>query len=130
MRIQPGQVVCLLNASHEAAALLRQECPEGVGLSEGLAEGPCNAIIFWPTGLEGLSDVFAQLQRRIVPDGAIWVVMPKKRFARARDTGFTWSEMQAAALRTDLVDNKDVTLSKEEYATRFVIRKERRARYV
>jgi hypothetical protein len=37
--------------------------------------------------------------------------------------------MQAAALTTDLVDNKIVSLSDEEYATRFVIRRERRANY-
>ncbi len=37
--------------------------------------------------------------------------------------------MQAAALTTDLVDNKIVSLTGEDYATRFVIRKERRHLY-
>lgn len=128
--ISSGQVVCLLNASREAVALLREECPEGVSLTDVLTQGPCNAILFWPTELEGLPEVFAQLQRRIVLDGAIWVVMPKKKFAKARGIGFSWTEMQSAALLTDLVDNKDVSLTEEEYATRFVIRKERRVQQV
>ena len=33
--IKSGQVVCLLNAPSEAAALLRQECPEGIFLANG-----------------------------------------------------------------------------------------------
>ena len=37
--------------------------------------------------------------------------------------------MQAAALTTDLVDNKNAAFSEQDYATRFVIRKDRRALY-
>jgi hypothetical protein len=127
--IQSGHVVCLLNAPPEAAALLRQECPEQVSFSDTLEHGPYNTILFWPTQLAGLSDRFAQLQRHIVPDGAIWAVIPKKPFARVRGIDFGWSDVQGAALQTDLVDNKIATLSVEEYATRFVIRKDRRGSY-
>jgi hypothetical protein len=86
-------------------------------------------IFFWPVQLEGLVDLFAHLQHQIQPDGAIWAVLPKQKFARSRGVSLFWEEMQAAALHTDLVDNKVVSLSKEEYATRFVIRKDRRGRY-
>ena len=127
--IKSGQVVCLLNAPSEAAALLRQECPEEVSFSDTLERGPYDVILFWPTQLAGLSDRFAQLQRHIVPDGAIWAVIPKKPFARVREIEFSWSDVQGAALQTDLVDNKIATLSVEEYATRFVIRKDRRDSY-
>ena len=127
--IKSGHVVCLLNAPAEAAALLRQECPEEVSFSDTLERGPYNVILFWPTQLAGLSDRFAQLQRHIVPDGAIWAVIPKKPFARVRGVDFSWSDVQEAALRTDLVDNKVATLSEEEYATRFVIRKDRRGKH-
>jgi hypothetical protein len=68
--IKSGQVVCLLNAPSEAAALIRQECSE-VRFSDTLERGPYDVILFWPTQLAGLSDHFAQLQRHIVPDGAI-----------------------------------------------------------
>jgi hypothetical protein len=127
--IKSGQVVCLLNAPSEAAALLRQECPEEVSFSDTLEHGPYDVIMFWPTQLAGLSDRFADLQRHIVPDGAIWAVIPNKPFARARGVDFSWSDVQGAALQTDLVDNKVASLSVEEYATRFVIRKDRRGKY-
>jgi len=127
--IKSGQVVCLLNAPSKVAALIRQECPEEVSFSNTLEQGPYDVILFWPTRLAGLSDRFAQLQRHIVPGGAIWAVIPKKPFARARGIDFSWSELQGAALQTDLVDDKVATLSEEEYATRFVIRKDRRGKY-
>jgi hypothetical protein len=118
-----------LNAPSAAAALLQQERPEKVSFSDTLECGRYDVIMFWPTHLAGLSDRFAQLQRHIIPDGAIWAVIPKKQFARTRGIDFSWSDVQEAALRTDLVDNKVASLSEEEYATRFVIRKNRRGSY-
>ena len=64
-----------------------------------------------------------------MPDGSLWVVTPKKAFAARHNIAFSWEEMQAAALSTDLVDNKIASISGEEYATRFVIRRERRHLY-
>jgi hypothetical protein len=127
--IRPGHVVCLLNAPTEAATLIRQECSE-VRFSDTLERGPYDVILFWPTQLAGLSGRFAPLQYHIVPNGAIWAIIPKKPFARDRGIDFGWSDVQEAALRTDLVDNKVASLSLEEYATRFVIRKDRRGKCV
>jgi len=127
--IRSGQRVCLLDAPREAAALLQREMPEGMSFSETLDSGRYDVIMFWPAQLGGLAERFGELQRRIVPDGAIWTVIPKVRYAGARGVDFCWEEMQAAALKTDLVDNKTASLSEEEYGTRFVIRKERRGRY-
>ena len=124
--IQGGHRVCLLNAPSETNVLLRQECPPEVAFSESLGEMPHHLILFWPLRKEGLAERFAQLQQHIVPSGAVWAVLPKKRYAQARGVELSWQEMQEAALQTDLVDNKDASLSAEEYATRFVIRKERR----
>lgn len=86
-------------------------------------------ILYWPRTRDGLAERLSRLQGRITPDGALWVVMPKKAHARVRGIAFTWEEMQTAALRTDLVDNKIATFSESDYATRFVIRKERRGAY-
>ena len=123
--IKPGHRVCLLNAPPAGEALVRQECPPGVTVSPAL-EGKHHLILLWPTQLEGLATQLSELQHHIFPDGAIWLVIPKKRFAQARGVHFTWEQMQQAALQTDLVDNKDASFSLEEYGTRFVIRKNRR----
>jgi hypothetical protein len=128
--IQPGYSVCLLDAPASTADLLRDACSFDVNFDEALGENRYRVILFWPNRLDGLTEELAGLQSKIAPDGAIWVVIPKKKFAAKRGITFTWEAMQAAGLQTDLVDNKVATVSEEEYGTRFVIRKDRRGRYV
>jgi Protein of unknown function (DUF3052) len=128
--LKPGQALCLLEATPETGQVIRAACNEelsgDVAISETPADGPFDMIFFWPRELEGLAGRFAVLQRQIVPAGAIWVVTPKKAVAQRRGVMLTWEETQAAALTTDLVDNKIASVTDEEYGTRFVIRKERR----
>ena len=126
--IKPGYKVALPGAPAELARLLEDACP-GAEFYDTLSDAPYEIILFWPTELAGLTETFARLQRQIVPDGAVWAVIPKQRVARQRGLTLTWEEMQAAGLQTDLVDNKIASISDEEYATRFVIRKDRRAAY-
>ncbi|HEV8191816.1 MAG TPA: hypothetical protein VGP82_10080 [Ktedonobacterales bacterium] len=127
--IKLGYAIALLDAPAASAAVVRASLPQGVTVAESLADEYYDVILFWPTSLEGLNERFAALAHRIVPDGAIWSVIPKKQFAQGRGIGFSWAEMQGAGLRTDLVDNKECSVTPEEYATRFVIRKEHRHRY-
>jgi hypothetical protein len=128
--LKPGQTICLLDATAETAQVMRTACAEDVGgdvtITETLDGAPLDMIFFWPRELAGLAERFAMLQRQIVSDGAIWVVTPKKDIALRRGLTLTWEEMQGAALTTDLVDNKNASMTDEEYGTRFVIRKERR----
>jgi hypothetical protein len=69
---------------------------------------------------------FADLQRRIRTAGRLWIVLPKKTHAEETDFPHSWDEVQRAALRTDLVDNKIAAFSEELTAVRFVIRRSRR----
>ena len=107
--------------------MIRAACNEALGddvaLGETLDGAPFDLIFFWPRELEGLAERFATLQPQIVSNGAVWVVLPKKAVARQRGLTLTWEEMQLAALTTDLVDNKNASMTDEEYGTRFVIRK-------
>ena len=127
--IRPGHALCLLDAPPGALDLLQAETPPDVTFADALGPTPFDLILFWPATLDGLADHFARLQRAITPDGAIWAVIPKKAFAHQRGIVFTWEEMQAAALTTDLVDNKIAAFSDQDYATHFVIRKDRRHLY-
>jgi hypothetical protein len=126
--IKPGYKVALLSAPAELAAALVDAAP-GTEFYDTPSDAPYELLLFWPTQLAGLVETFAQLQQQIVPDGAIWTIIPKQRAARARGITLSWEALQAAGLQTDLVDNKIASVSDEEYATRFVIRKERRGRY-
>ncbi|HEY7093739.1 MAG TPA: DUF3052 family protein [Ktedonobacterales bacterium] len=129
--LKPGQTICLLEeATLETARVIRAACAEDVGgdvaITESLNSAPFDMIFYWPREIESLAGRFAALQGKIVSDGAIWVVIPKKAVAQRRGLTLTWEEMQTAALTTDLVDNKNANMTDEEYGTRFVIRKERR----
>ena len=127
---KPGDQVCLLDAPSEAVQAIHSELPPAVDFIESLGEIRCDLILFWPASLEGLVERFSELQHRIHPNGAIWAVMPKKKYAKRRGIDFTWEALQAAGLQTDLVDNKVASVIEEDYATRFVIRKDRRGSYV
>ena len=127
--LKPGQKIYLVGAPAASRAPLMAECPAGVTLAEAPTDAGFDAVFFWPRQLDGLTERFEQLARVISVDGAVWAVLPNKRHAPQRGISFSWEQMQAAGLRTDLVDNKIVSLSPEEYATRFVIRKDRRAHY-
>jgi len=128
--IVPGCSILLLDAPAPSAALLCDACPPGVTVAD--ADDGANRydlILLWLQSADGLAERFAALQWRIVPNGAIWVMLLKKPVAHKRGVTLTWEQMQATALQTDLVDNKIASFSDEEYGTRFVIRRERRSSY-
>ena len=127
--IQSGQRICLLEAPEDALGILEPTLPENVDILGGTAETRLDMILFWPQTLHGSAERFAELQLEIVPDGAIWAMIPKKKFARKRGIDFSWEAMQAAGLETDLVDNKVASFSEQDYGTRFVIRKNLRDKY-
>ncbi len=127
--IQAGQRVCLLNPPDDAIAVLTPTLPEDVQIMVGTAEAQVDIVLFWPQTLHQLAERFAELQLEIVPDGAIWAMIPKKKFAKKRNIDFSWEMMQAAGLETDLVDNKIASFSEQDYGTRFVIRKHLRDKY-
>lgn len=127
--IKPGFRIRLIDAPTETAQQIRDACPPGVEILEGATELRCELIFIWPTQRAELDALFRQLQSQITTEGAIWAIIPKKQFARQRGVDFSWEELQNAGLLTDLVDNKVASISDEVYGTRFVIRKELRARY-
>jgi hypothetical protein len=127
--IQPEDRVGLIGAPAKIKDLLRQECPPDVIFEEGASDPKYRMILFWPKELSALVQQFTEMQNLILPDGAIWVIIPKKKFVRKWGIDFSWEQMQAAGLRTDLVDNKVASIDEESYGTRFVIRKEKRGKY-
>ncbi len=129
LNIQAGNTIYLLDPRPGIVEVLEVSAPPGVLFSEDLTEQPFDQILFWPKQLEALSDQIAQMANIITPAGAIWLIIPKKKYTIARGISFSWEAMQAEALQTDLVDNKIASFSETDYATRFVIRKEHRYKY-
>mgnify|MGYP001555596193 CR=1 FL=1 len=77
--IKPGYTILLLDAPAPSAALLRDACPPGVTVADADdGEARYDLIFLWPQAADGLAGRFAAFQWRIVPDGAIWVMLLKK----------------------------------------------------
>jgi hypothetical protein len=75
---------------------------------------------------QDLDALFAEMVRVLKSDGALWVIIPKQKQAKALGYLYDWNMLIQAALKTTLVDNKTLTFAPDEYGTRFVIRKEHR----
>ena len=127
--IEQHHVVLLLDAPHDSREHLCTHLPQDTRVADVLDTRRYDAIFLWPQTLHGLRELLDSLTSRITPNGAIWLVIPQKKYATRRGMDWGWMQMQEVALLTDLVDNRIVSLSAEEYATRFVIRRDRRHRY-
>ncbi len=128
--IAPGMTLCLLDVEPDVVRVIHACCAPDVTLLDKLPEGErVDIIVVEPDQIDGLVERFEGLAHCIFPNGSIWVVTPKKAAAKKRGTLLTWEAVQAAALQTDLVDNKNAALTDEVYGTRFVIRRDARPRY-
>ncbi len=89
--MRPGQTLALIDIPAAVASALRHEAPPDTTLLGDIeaASTPCDLIMFAPLALDSLATRLASLQRRIVPSGAIWVVLPKQRFAASWGIHFT-----------------------------------------
>ena len=127
--IKSGYNINLIGSTPSEASIIRDSSPEGVTFLEEPSFSILDMIIFWPKTKSQMTTEFFHLQDLIKPDGAIWVVIPKKKYASRAGINFSWDELQTAALQTDLVDNKIASINEQSYATRFVICKDRRNTY-
>ena len=124
--IKTDSLVVAINANPDILAKIKEGLPDRTTL---VTEIPVNAqakvFLVWLTERDDLYQLFQQLRGAITLDGAIWAVIPKKKVAK-KTTSVTFDQVQTVALKTDLVDNKVVSLSDGEYGIRFVVRKEKR----
>jgi hypothetical protein len=122
--VAPGQRILLRHAPKAFSDELKARLPPGARLTSRSSGGVrYDLILDWLPPDEELNGFFQDKERRLKPDGALWVIIPNQRAAKARGVRYDWNLIIAAALRTTLVDNKTLSFSAEEYGTRFVVRK-------
>jgi hypothetical protein len=122
--VAPEQRILVQRAPKIFVDELRAQLPPGARMTTRLEPGARYDVIFdFPPPDEDFDAMFERLQRSLVPNGALWVVIPNQRAAKARGVRYDWNALLASALKTTLVDNKTLSFSPEEYGTRFVIRK-------
>jgi hypothetical protein len=73
-----------------------------------------------------LSALLRDLEKRLAPSGALWLVFPKKPFVGEFGFPFFWNDVQKAGLAAGLVDNKIAAFSPRLTAIRFVVPLSRR----
>lgn len=120
--VRGGHLLLVLNAPRGFAEGLRRVVEDSVRVVTSLPVGEQpDIVIFWPEGASDLAARFRRLRLIMRPEGAIWAVVLKKSATRKRSGSLDWNEVQRAGLSAGLVDNKTLSLSEEEYGTRFVV---------
>ena len=124
--LRPGQRLGLVRAPEGWAEALTALAPVESWPS-AVDAGDADVLVVWLEPPDDLPAVFAALERRIPPDGAVWAVIPKKSALSKGEDAVEWGALQAAGLASGrLVDNKELRFDERYYGTRFVVRKERR----
>ena len=67
-------------------------------------------------------ELFKVMMALMRPNGAVWVIIPRNEIAIAKGTKIFFGDVQNAALKAGLVDNKVSRVSEKEYGVRFVRR--------
>jgi hypothetical protein len=127
--VAEGQKILVHRAPKSFTQELRDQSPPDTLISTRLTKRARYDLIFhFAAPDEHLDRLFKELQSVMQPDAALWVVIPKQKQAKQLGYLYDWNTLIERALKTTLVDNKTLTFSPEEYGTRFVIRKEHRAK--
>ncbi len=125
--VKEGHIVLALGSTPDILARIQEGLPRAAYILDEMPKrAAVDVVLVWPKPGDDLEDMFRLLRNAIVPDGAVWAVISRKRTTAKGTERVTFDQVQAAALRTDLVDNKVVSLSDREYGIRFVIRREKR----
>lgn len=124
--MKPGQTVAVIDTDSDLFRKLSLEAPENVTLQKRILGSKVDMIIISLRERADYRHLFQRLRMAIVNDGSIWAVIPKKPTALAKEINVFRDDLMKEVLKTDLVDNKTLSFTEEEYGIRFVIRKELR----
>jgi len=124
--IKPGQTVAVIDGDNDLFRKLSLEAPQDVTLQKRILGSKVDMILvcLWePTNYRHL---FQRLQNAITNDGSIWAVIPKNPAVLAKGIDVFRDDLVEEVSKTDLVDNKTLSITEEEYGIRFVIRRDQR----
>jgi hypothetical protein len=125
--VKPGHRVALVKTPEDFQQAFQLAADGTCQLSRD--NRPKDLIIAWPHKAEEVELLFARLCPVLRPEGAIWVVIPKKSATKGTPGFPTFPQVQAAGLAAGLVDNKDLSFSKTHYGIRFVVPVAARSRW-
>jgi ligand-binding sensor domain-containing protein len=118
--LRPGFLVRVAGKGNkDLLARVREKIGRAVSRSD---KAPADVILYWPKSATEITGTLVELKTAIVPNGGIWVITAK----RGLPGYLNQDSIIPLGLAAGLVDNKICSLSGEESAMRFVIRKEDR----
>lgn len=121
--VKPNNIIYFPNGHDHFFRRVRAMMPEGVRVKRKLGPDEKSDLIFvWPEPGGEWTDLFRVMKVLLRPSGAIWAVIPHKDVALASGSNVVFGNVQNAALKAGLVDNKVSRVSAKEYAIRFVRR--------
>jgi hypothetical protein len=110
----------LLNAPPRFKATLKP-MPAGVTLVTESQDVAFDVILFFTESRVELQSTFSSLAKRLVPNGGLWIVWPKR--ASGVTTDLTEDVVREVGLRVGLVDNKVCAIDETWSGLRFVYRR-------
>lgn len=116
--IKSGQLVALLNVPQSLARSL--ELPDDVRWSNQLRMA-VEVVVLYADGLEEVERRIGGISRRLHPDGAVWVVWPKRRA-----NGIDEDHLRSIALAAGMSTSKVCTLGGTWSGVRLMIREQNR----
>ncbi len=118
--LKPGFVVRAVGkGNRELLERVREKIGRAVARS---GKTPADLILYWPKSAAEITGTLIELKTAIVSNGGIWVITAK----RGLPGYINQDSIIPLGLAAGLVDNKVCSLSDEESAMRFVIRKSER----
>ena len=119
MGFRPGHMLCLVNPPQGAYVRFSNELPKRNPLYLGLPpRGLARHFVFWPDGAQSLGYALSYLKSMLDPEGAIWVIMPKKKPAQESESTIALPDLRQAAEKLGLVNDKQISYSGSHHAVR------------
>jgi len=121
--VKPDNLVYFPNGHETFFRSVRAFMPQGVRIRRKLGpDEKADLIFIWPEAGGEWTGLFKVLKALLRPSGAIWAIIPRKEVALAKEARVLFGDVQNAALKAGLVDNKVSRVSEREVGVRFVRR--------
>lgn len=118
--VRPGDAVLLAGTKRDAD--LEKRIRAKAGRPAARVGEPADVIVFWPERRAEITRTLRDLRERLIPAGGIWVISAKRDKERP-GRPYLGNDVIALGLAASLVDNKVCSVSDDDTAMRFVIRK-------
>jgi hypothetical protein len=118
--VKPGDAIRFEGAKKDAD--LQRRIRAKAGRPPARPAEQADIVVFWPASAKEVTPALRRLRARMTPSGGLWVITAKREKQRS-GRPYLGSDLIGLGLAATLVDNKICSVSDEDTAMRFVIRR-------